>query len=67
MKCPACKFKLSYIRIITTSDIMERRIYECVRCMRGYERLILKDSMGLIKDDSLYELDVDRNHIRVWK
>ena len=47
--------------------MMEKRYYDCVRCLRNFERLIFKDSLGLIKDDSIYELDVDKNHIRVWK
>lgn len=67
MKCPACKNQLNYWNTEKTSETMERRFYGCERCSRRYERLILKDMMGLVKDDSLYELDVDENHIRVWK
>jgi transcriptional regulator NrdR family protein len=67
MKCPACKHQLNYLNTNKTSETLERRNYECVRCFRLFERLILKDMMGLIKDDALYELDVDGNHIRVWK
>lgn len=67
MKCPACKCKLNWVQTNIVSDMMEKRNYSCVRCLRNYERLILKDSIGLIKNDSVYELDVDGNHIRVWK
>lgn len=67
MRCPACKNRLSYLNMVKTSETMERKNYECVRCLRYFERLVLRDMMGLIKSDALYELDVDGNHIRVWK
>ena len=67
MKCPACKAQLNYLNVNKTSATMEKRNYNCVRCMRNFERLILRDTMGLIKSDSIYELDVKGYHIRVWK
>ena len=67
MKCPACKNQLNFLKDNFVSDMMQKRYYECVRCFRNYERLLLRDSMGIIKSDSLYELDVNGYHIRVWK
>ena len=67
LKCPYCKIDLKF-EYDDNLDTIEKRIYYCkANCHRTFERVILRNRIGLIKDDTLFELDTNGNHIRLWE
>lgn len=70
MKCPKCLpflVDLEFLDKKTISESVEKRCYRCKVCNTKYERLIMRNSVGLIKTDSLCELDAKGFHLEVWK
>ena len=66
MKCPNCKSELTYDSIDVTVPSMERRYYTCGLCRKYYERFVERNSIGLIKHDTIYETDKDGNYLDKW-
>ena len=69
-KCPKCLpflVNLEFLDKKIVSETVEKRCYRCKICNTKYERLIMRDSVGLVKIDSVYELDSNGNHLREWK
>lgn len=60
--CPYCKIKLPCIKKITTIE----SIYKCTKCETRFKRMYARNSIGLIKHDSLYEIDDDGYPLRAW-
>ena len=66
MKCPYCKKDLKYEYENKDMVSIKRCYYYCKRCDKPFERVTLKNVLGLIKDDTLLELDHDGNSLWWW-
>lgn len=66
MKCPHCKRTLLYNSLDTTVSTMEKRYYNCINCNRQFERIIGRNALGLVKHDTIYEVDSLGNYLDKW-
>jgi len=57
---------MEYKAIDATIPSMERRYYTCLKCKKIYERFVERNSIGLIKHDTIYETDKDGNYLDKW-
>ena len=65
MKCIKCKITAKFMSEDKVSNIIQKRWCECPKCGSVYERVVLRDSIGLIKDDMCFEIDKDGNHVKI--
>jgi hypothetical protein len=67
LKCPYCNEELTYETTEQTLKERETRWYCCLPCEKRYERHILRNNMGLIQEDTLFEIDLEGTYKNYWK
>lgn len=67
VNCPYCNEHMEFNSINETIPHIEKGYYYCYSCDIHYERITIINKIGLMKFDTLYELDEDKNHIGEYK
>jgi len=65
MICPYCGLKLVYLDTNFPGSVKES-LFFCNLCERNFEKHTIKDKLGIVRDESLYELNKDGDFCNSW-
>ena len=69
IKCPECNDELLFLEKEDNESFsiaIEIRYYKCENCNKSYKRIIFRNKIGLIFDDTLHEKGNNGYYVRVY-